>query len=322
MNLPHIHLLLNHWPILGAFIALALYIVALTTRSRDIKQVAFVLFALVAIVSIPVYLSGNAAADTIKKQPMPPDRALVDTHEGAALLAFTFIELTGVFSLIGLWQFARSSKEEESPVATWASTAVLLSGIVTAILTGVAGNTGGDLRHPEIAGDFAMPPSIAATGVKLVLDLRYFVIDYSRWVWPLVETLHFVGLILLLGSVGMLSLRILGFMKQLPVGPLHRLIPLGLLGLGINVVTGFLFFIGMPFFYVFNAYFQWKIMAVAVAGGMLLLFYCTGIFRKWGSIGPGEDAPALAKLVALTSIVLWVVIVVIGRYIPLGESAQ
>jgi hypothetical protein len=311
---------LNHWPILGAFIALALFVVALATRNRDIKQVSLVLFALVALVSIPVYLSGNAAADTIKKQPLPPAKALVEAHEGAAMLAFTFLELTGILSLVGLWQFARSDKDK-THIAGWASTGVLISGTLTAILTAVAGNTGGDLRHPEIAGDLAAPSGIAAIGARLILDLRYFVIDYSRWVWPLIETAHFIGLILLLGSVGILSLRILGFMKQLPVGPLHRLIPLGLLGLFINIVTGFLFFVGMPFFYVFNWYFQVKILAIAVAGGILLLFYCTGMFRKWGEVGPGQDAPVLAKVVAVTSLVLWIVIVIIGRYIPLGESA-
>ena len=50
MNLPHIHLLLNHWPIIGTFIALALFVVALTTRKNEIKQVSFVLLALLALV--------------------------------------------------------------------------------------------------------------------------------------------------------------------------------------------------------------------------------------------------------------------------------
>ncbi len=195
--------------------------------------------------------------------------------------------------------------------------AVLLFAIATAGLMAVAGNTGGDIRHPEIVAEDAAPSAIAAMGAKTVLALRYFIIDYSRWVWPLVETFHFIGLIMLVGAVGILSLRILGFMKQLPVGPLHRLIPMGIAGLAINVITGFLFFIGMPFFYVFNWYFQLKILAIGVAGAMLVLFYCTGLFRKSGNVGPGEDAPGLAKLVALSSIVLWVVIVVIGRYIPL-----
>jgi uncharacterized membrane protein len=320
LNLPHIHLLLNHWPIVGTFIALALFVVALTTRKNEIKQVSFVLWALLALVAIPVYLSGNAAADAMKKiETVEMSAPLVEAHEGAALLAFALLELTGVFSLVGLWQYTGPTIEP-SKYGGWATAAVLIFGIATAGLMAAAGNTGGDIRHPEIAGDMAAPAGIAATGAKTLLGLRYFVIDYSRWVWPIIETFHFIGLILLLGAVGMLSFRILGFMKQLPLGPLHRLIPLGLLGLVINVITGFLFFVGMPFFYVFNWYFQMKILAIAVAGAILLMFYCTPIFRKWGSIGAGEDAPVLAKVVALTSIVLWVVIVIIGRYIPLGEG--
>lgn len=320
MNLPHLHLLLNHWPILGTFIALALFIVALVTRSRDIKQISFILFALVALVAIPVYLSGNAAADAMKKE-LTTEKMLIDAHEGSALLAFSFIEITGMFSLFGLWQFARSAKDE-THTAAWPSTAVLIFGLATAAFVTLAGNTGGDIRHSEILAQGEAPSSLATMGATMVLQLRYFVIDYSRWVWPLLETAHFIGLIMLLGSVGVLSLRLLGFMKQLPVGPLHKLVPLGLLGLGINVVTGFMFFVGMPYFYVFNAIFQAKILVIAVAGGILLLFYCTAIFRKWGTLGPGEDASGLAKLVALSSIILWIVVVVIGRYIPVGESAQ
>ena len=321
MNLPHIHLLLNHWPIIGAFIALGLFVIALATRNGDIKQVSLVLFAVIALMAIPVYLSGNAAADALKKTTPDLSKSMVEAHEGAALLAFAFLEMTGIFSLFGLWQFSRHAKEQ-SHTAAWNSMAVLFFAIATAGLMAVAGNTGGDIRHPEIVAKDAAPSAIAAMGAKTVLALRYFIIDYSRWVWPLVETLHFIGLIMLVGSVGFLSLRILGFMKQLPVGPLHRLIPIGIAGLIINVITGFLFFIGMPFFYVFNWYFQLKILAIGVAGAMLVLFYCTGLFRKTVNVGPGEDAPGLAKLVALSSIVLWLVIVVIGRYIPLGESAQ
>ena len=320
MNLPHIHLLLNHWPIIGAFIALGLFVIALATRNGDVRQVSLILFAVIALMAIPVYLSGNAAADALKKTP-ELSKSAVEAHEGAALLAFSFLELTGIFSLFGLWQFSRHAKEQ-SHTAAWSSMAVLLCAIATAGLMAITGNTGGDIRHPEIVVKDAAPSAIAAMGAKTILGLRYFVIDYSRWVWPLIETLHFIGLIMLVGTVGILSLRILGFMKQLPVGPLHRLIPIGIAGLIINVITGFLFFIGMPFFYVFNWYFQLKILAIGVAGAILVLFYCTGLFRKSMNVGPGEDAPGFAKLVALSSIVLWVVIVVIGRYIPLGESAQ
>jgi uncharacterized membrane protein len=319
LNLPHVHLLLNHWPIIGTYIALALFFISLVSRSDDLRQFSLALFSIIALIAIPAYLSGNAAYDTIKKLP-GFNKSLADTHEGAALLAFMAMEITGVIALIGMFRYSRAKSKDVMPPGVWTTPGILLFGVTTAVLMAIAGTTGGDIRHPEILSANATS-SVGTMGASLLLSIRYFVIDYSRWVWPLLETLHFIGLILLLGTVGVLDLRIMGFLKQLPVGPLHRLLPWGIAGLGINVVTGFMFFVGMPFFYVFNEIFQAKMITILFAGGNLLLFHCTGAFRKWERLGPGEDAPSFAKLVALTSLLLWVTVVVIGRYIPLGESA-
>lgn len=317
MNLAHLHLLLNHWPIIGTYVGLALALVALFSRSNDIKQVTYALFAFVALVTIPAYLSGNAAVEATKK--LSFTTSLVDTHEGAAMLALISLQLTGVFALLGLWRFSRSPRGSSVDESPWTFPLVLILSIVTAGLMAVAGNTGGNIRHPEIVAAQEAPSAIGTMGAGFLLSVRYFVIDYSRWVWPMLETLHFIGLILILGTVGLLNIRVLGFLKQLPLGPLHRLLPLGLAGLGINVVTGVLFFIGMPYFYVLNEIFQAKLLVILFAGGNLLLFHCTGVFRKWEKIGPGDDAPMFAKLVAAASLLLWLAVIVIGRYIPFGE---
>ena len=66
-----------------------------------------------------------------------------------------------------------------------------------------------------------------------------------RWVWPLSESLHFVGLILLVGIVTIYDLRLLGVAKSMPVGPLSRLLPWSVLGFCICVVTGLLFVTGL-----------------------------------------------------------------------------
>jgi hypothetical protein len=197
--------------------------------------------------------------------------------------------------------------------------AVLVLALATSGLMAVTGNTGGDIRHAEILSGDKTPSFVGATGVKLIEGSRYFVIDMSMWIWPILEDLHFIGLILLIGSVGILNLRILGFLKRLPISPLHRFIPWGLTGFAINIVTGFLFYLGMPGFYVLNVVFQLKILTIVIAGGILLLFYCTSAFRVLEKIGPGEDAPGSAKLVALISIVLWIAVIILGRYIPFGE---
>lgn len=313
MNLAHLHLLLNHWPIIGTYIGVALILVSLAARSNDVKQAAHGLFAFMALVAIPAYLSGNAAAEAIKN--LNPSAPLIESHEGAAMLAFISLEGTGLVALFGLWRFSRA----QEAYSAGTSTLVTVLSIVTAGLMAVAGTTGGNIRHPEIVAQES-PSAIAATGVSLILSIRYFVVDASRWIWPLLEDLHFVGLILIFASVALLNVRVMGFLKALPVKPLHRLLPLGILGLGINMVTGVMFFIGMPYFYVTNPYFQLKIFLILLAGGNLLLFHFTGIFRKWQGVGPGGDAPLFAKLVAASSLVLWLLIVVIGRYIPVGEQ--
>lgn len=321
MNLPHIHLLLNHWPVIGAFIGLGLCLLAMITKSEDLKQGTYALFALLALLSIPTYLSGNAAEQAIRNLPELP-KELVESHEGAAIMAFLAIEITGMFALVGLWQFSRAAKNTAgSRSASWVTTAVLIFSVITAGLMAVAGNTGGDIRHPEILTEGAPPSAIGAMGLGLIHAIEYFIIDFSRWVWPMVEDFHFIGLILLLGTVGILDLRILGFFKQLPIAPLQRFLPWGIAGLVINVITGFFFFIGMPYFYVFNWIFQLKILVIMLAGGNLLFFHCTGVFRTWADLGPGQDAPGSAKLVAVSSLLLWLAVIIIGRYIPLGEAA-
>jgi|SRR5437867_4868960 len=320
MNLAHIHLLLNHWPIIGSFIAFALFLVSLIANSDDLKQTSFASFGLIALLSIPTYMSGNVAHEVLKGS-AGLSQALIETHQGAALLAFVFMELTGAVALIGLWQFSRMSRPLPVPVARWNSPAVLVLSIITVGLMAVTGNTGGAIRHPEILSGQETASIVGAIGAKIVPATSYFVTGYSRWVWPILETLHFLGLILIVAAIGALNLRLMGFLKEFPVAPLHRLLPWGIAGLVLNIATGMLFFVGMPFFYAYNPVFYAKMVSVVVAGATLLLFCCTGAFRAWAKLGPGENPPAFARLIAASSLFLWILIIVLGRYIPLTQES-
>lgn len=148
----------------------------------------------------------------------------------------------------------------------------------------------------------------------------WFVNQYS-WIWPACETLHFLGLALLIGNVGLLDLRLLGFLKGLPVLPLNSLVLWGVAGFTINLVTGIVFVVGDPNQYVDNVAFYFKMSFIAIAGLNLLVFYLTGISRKVALMGPGDDAPTLAKVVAATSLVLWLGVMYFGRMLPyIGNS--
>ena len=67
MNLPHVHLLLNHFPIIGTIIALGLFLFSLIGKSDDLKRASLVIFAGIALLSIPTYMSGNGAAVAMQK---------------------------------------------------------------------------------------------------------------------------------------------------------------------------------------------------------------------------------------------------------------
>ena len=147
------------------------------------------------------------------------------------------------------------------------------------------------------------------------------------WAWPVCETVHFFGLALLVGIVGMFDLRVLGFAKGLPMAPLRRLLPWGVLGFIMCVVTGFLFVGGMyanveihPYvILVHDGYLQLKLVFIALAGLNLLAFYLTGMSDAVDNLKAGDDAPPLAKVICGLSLFLWFGVVYWGRLIPFGS---
>jgi hypothetical protein len=191
---------------------------------------------------------------------------------------------------------------------------------VTVGVMTVTGNTGGAIRHPEILSGEATSSVVSTVGSQINDAVEYVVTGSNRWVWPVLEIFHFIGLALLLGATGVVNLRLLGFFRNMPAAPFHRFIPWGLAGLAINIVTGMMFFLGMPYFYVFNADFLLKVVALVLAGASLLL-HCTSAFRDCERLEAGQDAPASAKLLAAASIFLWIAVIVLGRFMPLFEDS-
>jgi hypothetical protein len=150
---------------------------------------------------------------------------------------------------------------------------------------------------------------------------HFFVVRHA-WVVPACQTLHFFGLAMLFGMVGLLDLRMLGVAKRLPIGPINRVAPpWGFAGFILNLITGFLLYAGDPVQYFHNVAFRWKMLFVVLAGLNLCAFLITGMSRKVDTIGSGEDAPRLAKCIAAMSLVLWIGVMYWGRMLPFIGSA-
>ena len=306
MDLAHLHLLLNHFPTIGSILGGGLFVLSLITNSDDLKRASLVVLLGISLIAIPTYISGNGAQDAVKSLP-GVSKTLIETHEGAALVALGFIEVTGAFAWLGLWQFRRLAR-----VPNWNLAVILVLTAVSLGLMARASNLGGEIRHGEIRAEKGI---VARDG--LARTVGSFVTD-TRWMWPTCETLHFIGLSLLMGVAFLVDLRVLGVVKGVSFASLHRLLPWAALGFGVNVITGMLFFVGIPGQYIHNTTFYWKMALVMLAG--LNAVYFTLLEEPW-ELGPKEDAPLTAKIAAASAMLLWVGVMYCGSMLPFLGNA-
>jgi len=301
MNLAHIHIVLNHIPSLGSALGLVLLVWALATRNDALKKSAFGVLVLIALATLPTYLSGNGARAVIAKQPGVP-LGLIEVHQNFAMLTFVEMTIAGTFAWFGLWEFRRFSK-----ATSLTTTGSLLT---TAVATGLilfTGSIGGKISHPEIrdAADNAITQA-AGWNTSIEAGLAH------AWVIPTVATLHYLGMALLFGISLFLLLRLFGVMKSVPFSAIHRLLPLGIFGFVINVITGMLFYLQSPESYVVRSVFQLKIAAILIAAFPILYFT---LFDEPWKTGSERNAPALVKLAGASAFTLLVVAIIYGRLI-------
>ena len=145
MSWGHVHLLLNHVPVIGTFLCLLLLLVAFVRKSEELKKVTLGLFVLIALVTIPVYLTGEPAEDMVEKIP-GISKAMIDQHEESALFSMIAVEVAGVIALAGLLLF-RSKKGLGNLLAI----VTLVFSLVTGGLLAWTSNLGGQVRHTEIS---------------------------------------------------------------------------------------------------------------------------------------------------------------------------
>jgi FtsH-binding integral membrane protein len=144
MNWPHVHLVLNHIPVIGTGFVIMLFLAAWRMKSRDVTTVALVGCILVALCTVPVFLTGEPAADAVKGMAHVTDD-LIHAHEEAAVPAFVAILIAGALSGLALWNFRRRGSAHK-----WLLATLIVVLLVTAGLMVRAANLGGRVQHQEI----------------------------------------------------------------------------------------------------------------------------------------------------------------------------
>ncbi len=149
----HVHLALHHVPSVGAVGSLLLLGWGLFRKSIDVTVVALVAFVLVALIAVPVYLSGNSAEEVVARMPDVP-MALVVSHRDSALAAMIGI-VSAAFTAVAALYVWRSTRRFPG----FAATATLIVGIAAVVLVLRTSSLGGQIRHAE-----SRAPSSAVAG--------------------------------------------------------------------------------------------------------------------------------------------------------------
>ncbi len=136
----------------------------------------------------------------------------------------------------------------------------------------------------------------------------------SIWVYPILDVLHCVGILLVAGTIVVVDLRLLGFgLRRLSVSSVvAQVLPWTLSGFGFMFVTGSLLAWSEPVKLYRSLFFPWKLLFLATAGLNALLFHC-GIYRSVGSWDSASLTPSRARLAGAVSIVCWICVIAAGR---------
>lgn len=151
MNWAHVHLVVNHAPVVGGLFVLALGAWAFVRRSAELRRAALLGCALLAPAALLAFLSGREAEEVVEAISDVP-HALLEGHEEAALAALLAFALAGAAA--GAVLLFQRKAEAPGQRAT-ALCLVLLIG--AAGLVTWAANLGGQIRHPEARGGFSVP---------------------------------------------------------------------------------------------------------------------------------------------------------------------
>jgi hypothetical protein len=145
MNLAHVHLILNHIPVVGTLFGLTLLTAAYITRSPVLRTAALVTFVIVALSAVGVFLTGEPAEEIVEGIPGVV-KSVVEQHEAAGKVA-----LIGALALGAVSLFALAAARKPGALQSFAGTAVLAVSIGAMALMAWTANLGGQIRHPEIA---------------------------------------------------------------------------------------------------------------------------------------------------------------------------
>lgn len=154
MNDAHLHMVVNHFPIIGTILGLGILITGIILKNNSVKNTAYVLFIVAAIFAAFSMGTGEGAEELVEDMPSVGKQIIHEHEEMAEKLAIVLYVL-GVISLGGL--ILSYMKNAKATLLSYLAVIVAIIGVFFAQQTGT---TGGEVRHTEIRPNAVQVPGM------------------------------------------------------------------------------------------------------------------------------------------------------------------
>lgn len=164
MNDAHLHLLVNHFPIIGTILGLGILITGILLKNKSVKNTAYILFIVAAIFAAFSMGTGEGAEELVEDLPSI-GKQIIHEHEEIAEKFAIIMYLTGFLGLLTLYTSIKNHK-----LATTFSYITLVLAIIAAVFAKSVGTSGGEIRHTEIRANTVINSNKNAPGLQNVKD--------------------------------------------------------------------------------------------------------------------------------------------------------
>jgi uncharacterized membrane protein len=144
MNEAHLHLVVNHFPIVGVIFGFILLVGSLVFRNKTLQNTAYFLFIISAIATLASMRTGEGAEEIVEEIPEIGHDIIHEHEEIAEKMALIMYALGGL-SLVGWYM-----NTKENAKAKWVALLATLVSIAGMVLGSLTGTSGGEIRHTEI----------------------------------------------------------------------------------------------------------------------------------------------------------------------------
>jgi uncharacterized membrane protein len=144
MNDAHLHMVVNHFPIIGTFFGIGILIAGMFLKNDSVKNTAYILFVIASIFGALSMATGEGAEEMVEDFPNI-GKAIIHEHEELAEKFALVLYVTGVFALISLGAAVKKFR-----MAKIFSFITLILALISGVLSIKVGTSGGEIRHTEI----------------------------------------------------------------------------------------------------------------------------------------------------------------------------